>query len=89
MVCFWDELGYALRGNGWRKSTDEEKDERRKNREERASSGGPSKSSYGKIKSADPSKAKDELEEDLNPGILPDPVPELPKDGPTISEDQT
>ena len=32
---FWDELGNLFRGEGWRKSTDEEKDERRKSREQR------------------------------------------------------
>jgi murein DD-endopeptidase MepM/ murein hydrolase activator NlpD len=84
--CFWDELGNALRGNGWRKSTEEEKDERRKSREERAGSGGASNSPSSTKKSADPSKPKDELEEELNPGIPPDPEPKLPKDGPTIPE---
>lgn len=32
--CFWDELGNLCRGEGWRKSTDEEKAERKRNREE-------------------------------------------------------
>ena len=83
---FWDELGNALRGNGWRKSTDEEKAERKRNREQRASSGGSSNSPSSTQKIADPLKAKDELEEELNPGIPPNPEPGLPGDGPTTPE---
>ncbi|NLY88149.1 MAG: hypothetical protein GX085_00780 [Firmicutes bacterium] len=87
---FWDELGNLLSGKGWRESTEEEKAERRRNREQRsglAGSSGQSSSSQNTSKPSKPKDELDELEEELNPGIPPDPVPELPKDGPTTSEE--